>query len=484
MSRQGDLSDPQHGGVRTTRRGDQDISAILGATQEICGKHSLIQYNGACQVEMREDDVVHIQDGDTRFKETLSTPQPAISFESVKTESSTSNGDSHRVGLEIETPHVGGQNSTYNIERYDSTSVDVVVRNVDEWLKHRSDSMSSIEFDGDMKTTEDYEFKLDTENETDAIEGESGSRVLATRDTNKPVREMDLFATPNDVSSQEVKDNVSCQRLQNNLEKRPGNEILTTNYDSSIVPQMAVMGSFTDETDATFSPQITPVATLTAFQPNSIACMETHSDLESFINQEAVACGHSTTTKDSGVESKSANMMNFCNTDIMLMTPQELERMPESGIEFEESVGPREFETSERPMDCEAENDGFERSASTGPIDIKEDGKGSEIITEVANNATTNPGSSTLATISISTDNETNTTNIVINTKLGQKAFKINTTNLMQAAATLQPITLADLVDQKGVTVLAEPQEETRQVDQNMQEERVDLNGQSTLSLF
>ncbi|GAB6019575.1 hypothetical protein CHUAL_001147 [Chamberlinius hualienensis] len=115
--------------------------------------------------------------------------------------------------------------------------------------------------------------------------------------------------------------------------------------------------------------------------------------------------------------------------EVMLMTPQELERMPESGIEFEESVGPKESPSSASDENGFIETNGGSAGGSDGD-------------------------SGTLATISISTDAATNTTSIVINTEKGQKAFQINTADLMQAAATLQPITLADLVKEHAGDIL------------------------------
>ena len=151
-----------------------------------------------------------------------------------------------------------------------------------------------------------------------------------------------------------------------------------------------------------------------------------------------------------------------------LMTPQELESMPERGIEFEESVGPK---PQENPSDESIEDmevtDGFENLVSgvsllpenllpSGMSNLNNtiilsqvggipsetsEGTVTELTETVpaSDNAVSEPG---VATISISTDQESNSTQILINTNMGQQIYQINTADLSQATAAMQPMAL------------------------------------------
>ena len=173
----------------------------------------------------------------------------------------------------------------------------------------------------------------------------------------------------------------------------------------------------------------------------------------------------------------------------MLMTPQELELMPERGKEFEESVGPKEEPAvltaeSEDVTDLMSDTQvtdqpgSFILASSSGkPVSILNPNlvpastAANSVLTVLPNVNTTNqvlnqmqlavpavdpqvtPGTATttaaeagtpgLATISIATDNSSNSTQILINTPQGQQIFQINTADLNQATSTLQPLCLS-----------------------------------------
>ncbi|XP_013396692.1 zinc finger protein ZXDC [Lingula anatina] len=108
-----------------------------------------------------------------------------------------------------------------------------------------------------------------------------------------------------------------------------------------------------------------------------------------------------------------------------LMTPQELEAMPERGLEFEESVGPRDAKLSLPNGDLAAEG-----HSQVEPVQTQ---------TESSENGTsTNPLS--LASISISTDKSSNTTHIVLQTPQGLQVYQLNTADLTQATSALEQL--------------------------------------------
>ena len=170
----------------------------------------------------------------------------------------------------------------------------------------------------------------------------------------------------------------------------------------------------------------------------------------------------------------------------MLMTPQELEQMPEGGLEFEESVGPKsdlssrsvspsftdlEALVASSAVDSCVTNNGTATVTSTHPpvaskkriraertvpvglcklqpganeqtssavarLDRRPLAAGSS----VANGS--NQNNQDLGRVSIATDSASNSTQILVNTPQGQQIFHINTADLNQATSTLQPLAL------------------------------------------
>lgn len=103
-----------------------------------------------------------------------------------------------------------------------------------------------------------------------------------------------------------------------------------------------------------------------------------------------------------------------------LMTPQELQTLQERGLEFE----------------------GNEQNADECEMAVASVATDDEIATAVAEGAT--EPNSALATISITTDKKTNSTEIIINTKNGKQVYQLNTSDLNKAASTLDPVTLVN----------------------------------------
>ncbi|KAL5006847.1 hypothetical protein ScPMuIL_015653 [Solemya velum] len=169
-----------------------------------------------------------------------------------------------------------------------------------------------------------------------------------------------------------------------------------------------------------------------------------------------------------------------------LMSPQELENLPHGGIEFEESVGPTQeavnisvqdgvlsvssvgtgFSDTSKEKDSLLKRNIEIRNQSKSSIatvvsndsDIKietsayipsSDLKGeqnmkstpvSSVNSSVSNTSILSSGDLTLATISISTDKASNSTQIVVDTNHGQQMYHINTADLTQATNALEPL--------------------------------------------
>ncbi len=157
------------------------------------------------------------------------------------------------------------------------------------------------------------------------------------------------------------------------------------------------------------------------------------------------------------------------NDTLSLMTPQELESMPEQGIEFEESVGPKQSNSDETATTQTLDFTNIEDTVLHIP----------EVLSSLSGTSTTDTQTLVLssdepsnnvgctssenhvlgknvATISIATDKSSNLTQILINTKLGQQVFQINSSDLTQPA-TLQSLLKLDKEDTgedtTGITV-------------------------------
>ncbi|CAH1785531.1 unnamed protein product [Owenia fusiformis] len=111
----------------------------------------------------------------------------------------------------------------------------------------------------------------------------------------------------------------------------------------------------------------------------------------------------------------------------MLMTPQELEHMPERGLEFEASVGPKDPPESELAS-------GIDLETLVPTL--------SNFVNSNVPTSETGDSRQTVATLSIQTNKTTNATQIVLNTSQGGQMFEINTSDLQQAASAFQPITV------------------------------------------
>lgn len=169
-----------------------------------------------------------------------------------------------------------------------------------------------------------------------------------------------------------------------------------------------------------------------------------------------------------------------------LMTPQELESLPNRGLDFEESIAPVNPSTDSNNLDsiCAENTPSSPAEASIAPehletstsepekMEEKSSDAGAQavivqptIITTPAEAAGTvavaTPGigtgvasstfvmaattpqptdACTFATISISTDKNMNSTQIVVNTSQGQQYYYINTADLQQATNALSPL--------------------------------------------
>jgi len=168
-----------------------------------------------------------------------------------------------------------------------------------------------------------------------------------------------------------------------------------------------------------------------------------------------------------------------------LMTPQELESMPDRGIEFEESVGPKSDaagllclkditkDISNACITTQTCNDSLISQSShktvieqssmqltanaVRPVLLQQ----SEVVPQVLSSSSISSlpqtpitnldpssgsesaisqGNLKLATISISTDKASNSTQILVNTNQGQQLYHINTADLQQATNALEPL--------------------------------------------
>ena len=159
--------------------------------------------------------------------------------------------------------------------------------------------------------------------------------------------------------------------------------------------------------------------------------------------------------------------LDLCDIDqdhsTVLVTPHELAMLPDKGLELDESVT-----TKGTLEDTASELDNFVSSIGTDALDnelayLEQDGGIEKSVGNVnldlfkntaSKSSTTSSGNNEkdtknepsepppLATISISTDKATNTTQILINTGYGQQLFQINTADLAQATTALEPLAL------------------------------------------
>ena len=137
-----------------------------------------------------------------------------------------------------------------------------------------------------------------------------------------------------------------------------------------------------------------------------------------------------------------------------LMTAQELENMPDEGLEFEESVGPKEnSQIDGLNIQNQSDFDSFMANVFNNALanvdnSVSNNSSGSNVISNengevcmttdsVANPDSNCPPQPTLATIAIATDQTNNSTQITINTDQGQRVYHINTTNLAQATSAI-----------------------------------------------
>ncbi|KAL3841389.1 hypothetical protein ACJMK2_019541 [Sinanodonta woodiana] len=167
-----------------------------------------------------------------------------------------------------------------------------------------------------------------------------------------------------------------------------------------------------------------------------------------------------------------------------LMTPQELESMPEEGLEFVESVGPKstvqysirdgvlsitnpkikdtsislledlietgvdnESKVLEQNSQTTVVNSSIQNSVLLNNSLLQTSHMHKSANVENSNNLSTSDqqGNFTLATISISTDKATNSTQILVDTNQGQQLYHINTADLTQATNALMPLTSGEI---------------------------------------
>ncbi|XP_071104344.1 zinc finger protein ZXDC-like isoform X1 [Haliotis cracherodii] len=204
---------------------------------------------------------------------------------------------------------------------------------------------------------------------------------------------------------------------------------------------------------------------------------------------------------------------------VSLMTPQELESLPNRGLEFEDTYSSQNYNSSHTVTNnsCKIVNNSFtsvqysnkhgqiprslsKEEASSLSSDDRTDDEQSEhdgeideqsLLLNTATNSTervlgrsiscSSPASSddssdmspqsrepvsdsqteatnlTLATISISTDKTANSTQILVNTNQGQQLYLINTADLTQATNALQPLAHPTVSNKTSVTELPLP---------------------------
>ena len=128
-----------------------------------------------------------------------------------------------------------------------------------------------------------------------------------------------------------------------------------------------------------------------------------------------------------------------------LMTPQELESMPEEGMEFEESVGPKQIkipicasslcdDSSSNPFDniVSSITDGYPNEIENLSV-TKLKGEDSEIQTLQSTSTSTTNQSEHPDSVSIFTEAGANSTQILVETDQGKQIYQINTSDLQLA---------------------------------------------------
>ncbi|XP_069132578.1 zinc finger protein ZXDC-like [Argopecten irradians] len=219
-------------------------------------------------------------------------------------------------------------------------------------------------------------------------------------------------------------------------------------------------------------------------------------------------------TNPIGSEGKRINVENLrlqldSDRNNTLMTPQELESMPDRGIEFEESVGPKSdaiqivhiedgtafkgigsdfgkcqltqslsnmLDEKNKLIDSSVMSRGnIETSTQSASCTVgQKSGEAGvpvpqqHIITPAEAYVPSAEGNLKLATISISTDKMSNSTQILVNTNQGQQLYHINTADLTQATNALEPLSrpnaLQHMVTDPGPIKAAQPIPDTNVV--------------------
>lgn len=310
-------------------------------------------------------------------------------------------------------------------ERLDNEDIDV--QKMDEWLKQRSDSLSSIEFENEMKPGEDV-YELINKHPTRPMS------ELAPFINSINVRELDHLANV------EVSKNDVTHDHRGKEDKSPFsyNAKPYTSSNSQSVPE--------NEEEP---PRSKLACKNSSINKRSACTIKKKYKLEERSGKTQRGSLHRSKRKGSMIPLQ----FREPDRDNMLMTPQELEMMPESGLEFEESVGPREATPTSQELEEQPKGESSDEAAIG--LDLEVYPANPEDEAELTRASSTNgndepSGSAALTTISISSDKATNTTSIVINTPQGQKTYKINTSNLVHAAA-LQPASAINIVGQRLV---------------------------------
>lgn len=381
-----------------------------------------------------------------------------------------------------------------------------------EWLKSRIRNLNSVvDFNLDQSHTDDQEV-------VDSLELGSTSKTAKDIVVDEFFADEHLAISPESGSVMPpltgtehvlVPSTTESIALYNNNNKHATDteDIVTTSVTSPNRSHPTKISVTVDdiETGSTSGlPQITPPPDSSSTPTNTPSSTTTNVFL---VDNSEEPCSSSSfprlssssysTTTTSNSSSLETSLLEFrrVGTDKSntLMTPQELESMPDQGIEFEESVGPKQEVISPSSLTtCSTTSPSSSLSLSDSlsvlsdspqshqkllnnssllespsrtatptpnnndtnsittdhssnldvkPIFIDSSGTSTSLTSSADNTSTTtagldssifNAGNFTLATISISTDRATNSTQILVNTNQGQQLYHINTADLTQ----------------------------------------------------
>ncbi|CAI9740110.1 finger ZXDC-like [Octopus vulgaris] len=409
----------------------------------------------------------------------------------------------------------GDDEAEHEIEDLHSYGEHSVAGSNGEWLKSRIRNLNSVvDFNLDQSHTDDQEV-------VDSLE-ELGSTSKAAKDivVDEFFADEHLAVSPEEPGSVMppltgaehvlVPPTTESIALYNNNNKHATDteDIVTTSGtspDRSRTAKISVAvgdietGSTSRLSQITPPPDSSPTSTNTPSATTTNVFLVDNSEEPCSSSFPGLSSSSYSTTTTSNSSSLEASLLEFrrVGTDKSntLMTPQELESMPDQGIEFEESVGPKQEVISPSSLTtCSTTSPSSSLSLSDSlsvlsdspqshqkllasssllespsrtttptpnnnntniittdhssnhdvkPIFIDSSSTSTGLTSSADSTSTTtttagldssllNAGNFTLATISISTDRATNSTQILVNTNQGQQLYHINTADLTQ----------------------------------------------------